>query len=184
MKFLETELAGPVIIELEPKTDERGMFARTFCVDEFAAHGLNTTVAQCNLSFNRVSGTLRGLHYQRAPFGETKVVRCTRGAIFDVIVDLRPSSATYLQHIGVELTADNGRALYVPESFAHGFETLEDQTEVAYQMGSAYVPGAEVGIRFDDPTFAIDWPIPVRCLSDRDAALPHWSTVNVPPVGR
>src|SRR5262249_29122953 len=144
-----------------------------------SAHGLDPTVVQCNISFNRRTGTLRGLHYQAAPFGETKLVRCTRGAIFDVIVDLRPASPTFLRHIGLELTSDNHRAVYVPESFAHGFQTLRDDTEVAYQMGSAYLPGTEHGIRFDDPRLAIQWPVPVRCLSDRDASLPFVASARV-----
>lgn len=169
MRFTETALPGAFVVDLEPHADERGFFARTFCADEFAEHGLKPVVAQANVSFNHRRGTLRGLHYQLPPAAETKFLRCVRGAIYDVIVDLRDDSPTYLNHVGVELTAENRRALYVPEMFAHGFLTLADGTEVTYQVGEFYTPGAERGIRYDDPALGIDWPEPVTVISDKDA---------------
>jgi dTDP-4-dehydrorhamnose 3,5-epimerase len=168
MRFHQTELLGAYVIELEPRADERGFFARTWCQRELAEHGLNTNVVQANMSYNTVKGTLRGMHYQVAPYAETKLVRCTRGAIYDAIVDLRPDSPTYKRWIGVELTADNRRALYVPEGFAHGFITLEDNTDVMYQVTAFYTPGAEGGLRYDDPAFGIAWPVPVSVISDKD----------------
>lgn len=172
MIFIETALKGAFIIELERHTDERGFFARSFCAREFEAHGLNPTVAQCNLSYNHTKGTLRGMHFQVPPASETKLVRCTRGAIYDVIIDLRPDSPTYLEHLAVELSAQTGRALYIPEMFAHGFQTLEDDTEVAYQMGEFYTPGYARGLRYDDPAFNIQWPLPVSIISEKDLAWP------------
>lgn len=172
MKFTPTKLRGAFIIDIETREDPRGGFARTFCQKEFEAHGLKPTVAQCNLSYNHRAGTLRGMHYQVAPACETKLIRCTRGAIWDVIIDMRPDSPTYRQHIGVELTADNHRALYVPEMFAHGYQALTDGAEVVYQVGEFYTPGYERGLRYDDPAFAIDWPMPVSVISDKDAAWP------------
>lgn len=172
MIFIETALKGAFIIELERHTDERGFFARSFCAHEFEAHGLNPTVAQCNLSYNHTKGTLRGMHFQVPPASETKLVRCTRGAIYDVIIDLRPDSPTYLEHLAVELSAQTGRALYIPEMFAHGFQTLEDDTEVAYQMGEFYTPGYARGLRYDDPAFNIQWPLPVSIISEKDLAWP------------
>lgn len=172
MKFVETELAGAFVVELEPHRDDRGYFARTYCAEEFAAHGLEPTVAQCNTSWNARAGTLRGLHFQRPPAAEVKLVRCVRGAIVDVIVDLRPDSPTYLGHVGVELSADNGRALYVPELFAHGYQTLVDDTEVAYQVSAPYAPGHEGGLRPDDPRLGIDWPLPVSVITDKDRSWP------------
>lgn len=168
MKFHQTELAGAYVIEIEPRADERGFFARTWCQQELQQHGLNTNVVQANMSYNTAKGTLRGMHYQVAPYAETKLVRCTRGAIYDVIVDLRPDSPTFARWIGVELTADNRRALYVPEGFAHGFITLEDNTDVMYQVTAFYTPGAEGGLRYDDPAFGITWPRPVTVISDKD----------------
>lgn len=168
MLFTETPLAGAFIIDVETRPDSRGFFARSFCRHEFEAHGLDPAVAQTNLSFNIRKGTLRGLHFQYPPAAETKLVRCTRGAIFDVIVDLRPESPTYLQHVAVELTADNRRALYVPERFAHGFQTLEDATEIGYQVSAFYMPSAEGGLPHDDPRLAITWPLPVAEISDKD----------------
>lgn len=172
MKFTETKLQGAFIVDLKEIGDERGFFARTFCAKEFEQHGLNPNVVQCNLSFNVHKGTLRGMHYQLAPAMENKFVRCTRGALVDVIVDIREGSPTYLQHIGVELTADNRRALYVPEGFAHGFQTLEDNTEACYQVSEFYTPEQERGLRYSDPKLGIDWPLPVATISDKDNAWP------------
>lgn len=158
MIFKETKLKGAFTIDLERIEDNRGFFARAWCKREFEAHGLNSRLVQCNLSFNRFRDTIRGMHYQGSPHEEAKLVRCIRGAIFDVIIDLRRESATYLQWIGVELTAENRKMLYVPENFAHGYQTLEDNSEVLYQVSQFYSPGAERGVRWDDPTFAIEWP--------------------------
>jgi dTDP-4-dehydrorhamnose 3,5-epimerase len=180
MIFNETPLAGAFVIELERREDDRGFFARTFCQKEFADHGLKPTIAQANLAFNVYKGTLRGMHFQYPPAAETKLVRCTRGAILDIIVDLRPESPTYLQHVEVELTADNHRALYVPERFAHGYQVLEDSTETSYQVGEFYTPEAEGGLRHDDPRLGLTWPLPVTELSPKDAA---WSLLDeIEPV--
>jgi dTDP-4-dehydrorhamnose 3,5-epimerase len=176
--FRETPVAGSYIVELERSEDERGFFARTFSVDEFAAHGLETRVDQCSTSFNAKRGTLRGLHYQAAPHGEAKLVRCTRGTIHDVAVDLRPDSPTYLRWVGAELSAENGRALFVPEGCAHGFQTLEDASEVLYQIAGPYVPEAARGVRWDDPAFGIEWPPAPpagRTLAPRDAHYPDFA---------
>ncbi len=178
MIFTETKLKGAFILDLELRADDRGAFARTFCMKEFEAHGLKPTVAQCNLSFNYKAGTLRGMHYQTPPAAETKLVRCTKGAIYDVIIDMRPDSPTYMQHIGVELTADNHRALYVPELFAHGYQALSDGAEVVYQVGEFYTPGYERGIRYDDPAFGIQWPMPVTVISEKDAAWPPFAAMS------
>lgn len=175
MIFTETRLPGAYILDLEPREDSRGFFARTFCRSEFEAHGLKPDVAQCNVSFNHHARTMRGMHYQLPPAAETKLVRCTRGAIYDVIVDLRPGSGTYLQHVGVELTAENRRQLYVPEMFAHGYLTLEPDSEVAYQVGEFYTPGSERGIRWDDPALGITWPLPIEVISAKDAAWPAFA---------
>ena len=172
MIFTETPLKGAFIIDVALREDERGFFARRFCQRAFAAPGLQVDVAQGNLSFNHQAGTLRGMHYQLAPAAETKLVRCTRGAILDVIVDLRPESPTYLQHVAVELSADNRRALYVPELFAHGYQALTDGAEVTYQVGEFYTPGYERGLRHDDPVLGIRWPLPVTVISGKDAAWP------------
>ncbi|NMG18597.1 dTDP-4-dehydrorhamnose 3,5-epimerase [Brasilonema bromeliae] len=180
MIFVETELKDAYIIELEQKQDHRGFFARTFCAQEFEAHGLKPTVAQCNLSFNYKKGTLRGMHYQTLPAAETKLVRCTQGAIYDVIIDMRPESPTYLQYIGVELTAENHRALYVPEMFAHGYQTLTDSAEVAYQVGEFYTAGYERGLRYDDPFFNIQWPLEVTDISEKDK---NWPLMKMMSVG-
>lgn len=155
MKFMETQLEGAFLVEIAPVSDNRGFFSRTFCAREFEEHGLKPTFVQANLSFNHRRGTMRGMHYQQQPAAETKLVRCTAGAIYDVIIDLRPNSPTYLQHVGVELTADNRKALYVPELFAHGYLTLTDNAEVVYQVGEFYAPGYERGLRYDDPKFGI-----------------------------
>jgi dTDP-4-dehydrorhamnose 3,5-epimerase len=179
MIITETKLKGAFTIDLELRADDRGAFARTFCAQEFEKEGLKPIVAQCNLSFNHKAGTLRGMHYQIPPVAETKLVRCTKGAIYDVIIDLNPDSPTYGQHIGVELTADNRRALYVPEMFAHGYQALTDAAEVVYQVGEFYTPGYERGIRYDDPTFNIQWPIPVSVISEKDEAWPKFEAVSV-----
>lgn len=168
MKFLPTPLSGAYVIELEPIEDERGFFARSFCQNEFREHGLDPVVAQCNVSFNRKRGTLRGLHYQAEPHAEAKLVRCTRGAIWDVIVDLREDSSTARKWHAIELTADNRRALYIPPGLAHGFQTLEDDSEVLYQMSEYFHPESARGVRWDDPVLAIDWPLPNPVLSRKD----------------
>jgi len=165
-------LDGAFVVEAEPQADERGLFARTFCRDTFRAQGLHGDFVQCNSSYNRRRGTLRGLHFQAAPHEEIKLVRCTQGAIFDVAVDLRPDSATFCRWRAVELSADNRRALYVPAGFAHGFQTLTDEAEVFYQMSAAYVPDLARGVRWNDPAFAIAWPVEPPILSGRDAAFP------------
>jgi dTDP-4-dehydrorhamnose 3,5-epimerase len=172
MIFSETKLKGAWILDLEKRQDTRGFFARTFCAKEFEAHGLNPAVRQCNLSFNFKTGTVRGMHYQLPPAGETKLIRCTMGAICDVIIDLRPDSPTYLQHVAVELTAENRRALYVPVMFAHGYQTLTDGAEVSYMSGEFYSPQHERGLRHDDPAFNIHWPLPVGDISPKDASWP------------
>lgn len=169
MTFIETALQGAYIIDLELRTDNRGFFARAFCQKEFEGHGLKPVVAQVNLAFNNQKGTIRGMHFQFPPAAETKVVRCTRGAIVDIIVDLRPESATYLQHIAVELNEDNHRALYIPERFAHGYQVLQDKTEISYQAGEFYTPGSEGGLLYNDPRLEISWPLPVTMISERDA---------------
>lgn len=175
MIFNETSLKGAYVIDLEPHQDERGFFARTFCGREFEEHGLISRLVQANISFNHKKGTLRGMHYQLAPFAETKLVRCTRGALYDVIIDVRPDSPTYKQWFGVELTGDNHRMLYVPEGFAHGFQTLEDNTEATYQVSEFYAPGYEQGVRYNDPAFAIQWLLEVQVISDKDRSWPDYS---------
>jgi dTDP-4-dehydrorhamnose 3,5-epimerase len=172
--FTETPLVGAFLIDLEPVADERGFFARSFCRREFTAHGLNPDIAQCNISLNRRRGTLRGMHWQAAPHQEAKLIRCTHGAIHDVIIDLRPGSPTFAAHIAATLTAADRRMLYVPEGFAHGFVTLEDDTEVFYQMSEFYAPECSHGVRYDDPAFAISWPIEILVVSDRDRSYPDW----------
>lgn len=174
MLIQATNLKDAFVIDLEVREDNRGGFARTFCAKEFEEHGMKPTVAQCNLSYNFKKGTLRGMHYQLSPAAETKLIRCTQGAIYDVIIDMRPDSPTYKQHFGVELSAENRRALYVPEMFAHGYQALTDGAEVVYQVGEFYSPGYERGIRYDDPTFGIEWPIPVTVISDKDANWPRF----------
>lgn len=174
MIFEETALPGAYIVRPERRTDERGFFARTWDRAEFAAHGLADSAVQASISFNNARGTLRGMHWQAAPFQETKLVRCTRGALYDVIVDLRPDSPTHRRWIGVELTADNHAALYVPADFAHGFITLEDATEATYLMSQEYAPGYDRGARHDDLAFAIAWPIPVRVIAEKDRRWPDY----------
>ena len=168
MRFVETALRGAYIIELERREDERGFFARAFCQREFTDHGLKPVIAQANLAFNRVRGTVRGMHFQYPPAAETKLVRCTRGAIVDIIVDLRPESPTYLQHVSVELNEDNFRALYVPERFGHGYQVLADATDTMYFVGEFYTPGVEGGLRHDDPRLGLRWPEPVTVISEKD----------------
>ena len=171
MKFLETQLDGPVIIEVEAHQDERGLFARTFCANEFKAHGLPEAFVQGNTSFNAKKGTLRGMHYQSEPSRESKLVRCTAGALLDVIVDLRPDSSTFLQHFGVELTSDNRKALFVPVGFAHGFCVISETAEICYQCSAEYAPESESGIIWNDPSINIDWPITSPIITDQDKAM-------------
>jgi dTDP-4-dehydrorhamnose 3,5-epimerase len=175
MIFSETKLKGVYVIDLEKIEDERGFFARTFCQKEFKAHGLNPRFVQCGISFNKKKGTLRGMHFQAPPFQEAKLVRCTRGAIYDVIIDLRSDSPTFKHWVGVELTAENHRMLYIPEGCAHGFQTLEDNAEVAYQMSEFYHPESARGVRWDDPAFGIGWPEgEIRIISERDRSYPDY----------
>jgi len=172
MKFVATPLAGAFVVELEELADERGFFARSFCREEFERHGLVAAVAQCNVSYNARRGTLRGLHYQGEPHPEAKLVRCTRGAVWDVAVDLRPGSPTRYRWFALELTADNRRALYVPAGFAHGFQSLTDASELLYQMSECYRADLARGVRWDDPRLAIAWPVAPAIVSERDRALP------------
>ena len=173
MIFLETKLKGAFVIELEKREDERGFFARTWCQKEFEANGLKANLVQSNMAFNKRKGTLRGLHYQVAPFEETKLVRCTRGALYDVIIDLRLRSSTYQEWIGVELTDHNHKMLYIPGGFAHGYQTLEDNTEIFYQVSEFFSPEFERGVRWDDPTFMITWPQTAsKIISNKDLS---WS---------
>jgi dTDP-4-dehydrorhamnose 3,5-epimerase len=166
--FTETALSGAFLIDPERREDSRGYFARAFCQHEFADHGLKPVIAQANVAFNNVAGTLRGMHFQFPPKPETKIVRATRGAIVDIIVDLRPESPTFLQSISAELSAENGRALYVPERFAHGYQTLVDETETSYHVGEFYAPETEGGLAYDDPRLALKWPLPVAVISGKD----------------
>ena len=168
MKFTEQMISGVYLIEMEPFKEERGSFARQFCRNELRAHGLDISICQCNLSGNTHKGTLRGLHYQKDPFLEIKMVSCLRGRIFDVVVDLRPDSPTYLKHISTELTEDNNKLLYIPPMCAHGFETLEDNSTVYYQLGEFFHPEAYDGVRWNDPKLAIDWPIKNPIINERD----------------
>lgn len=178
MRFSETNLPGAFVIDPERHADERGFFARTWCREEFAAHALETKLIQCSVSFNTKAGTLRGLHFQADPYPEVKLVRCTRGAIYDVIVDLRAGSPTFRHHFSVTLTAENGRALYIPGNLAHGFLTLEPGTEVFYQMSESFRPDYARGVRWNDPAFGINWPQPVRVISTRDAGYPDFQTAT------
>lgn len=177
MDFSPTPLKDAFVVEIEPHGDSRGFFARAWCRQEFEEQGLSTHVEQCNLSFNETKGTLRGMHFQRPPHSEVKLIRCTRGAIWDVIVDLRPNSETYKRWFGVELTGENRRMLYVPEGFAHGYQTLVDATETLYQVSAAYAPDSEGGVRWDDPAFGIEWPDETaRTISEKDAAWPDFTS--------
>jgi len=176
MIFNETKLPGAFIIEVKRLEDERGFFGRSFCRREFEERGLNPFVAQCNISFNRDAGTLRGMHYQATPYAEEKLVRCTRGALYDVIIDLRPESPTFKQWVSLELTEENCRMLYIPKGFAHGFQTLVDETEIFYQMSAFYHPDSSRGVRWNDPAFGIQWPETERAiLSDRDRVWPDYT---------
>jgi dTDP-4-dehydrorhamnose 3,5-epimerase len=166
--FTQTRLGGAFIIDVERKKDERGFFARAFCQQEFEQQGLNPKIVQSNIASNLLKGTLRGMHFQYPPAAETKLVRCTKGAILDIIVDLRPESGTYLQHVAVELNDRNMRALYVPERFAHGYQVLEDATDTSYQVGAFYSPLHESGLRYDDPRLGLKWPLPVSVISEKD----------------
>ena len=170
MIFTETKLKGAFIVDLDRKTDERGFFARAFCQNEFRDHGLKPVIAQANVASNAKKGTLRGMHFQYPPAAESKLVRCTRGAILDLIVDLRPESPTYLDHISVELNEDNMTALYVPERFAHGYQALRDNTDMSYQAGEFYTPNADSGLPYDDPRLGLKWPLPVSVMSPKDQA--------------
>jgi len=174
MKFTETRLQGAFIIELERLADARGFFARTWCQREFETHGLNPALAQCNISFNAKRGTLRGMHHQTAPHEEAKLVRCTMGAIYDVIIDLRPASPTYMEWESVELTSQNRTMLYIPEAFSHGFLTLADDTEVFYQMSQFYAPECAAGIRWNDPQFNITWPEDIHIIAEKDMQFPDY----------
>lgn len=175
MIFTETKLGGAYVIDVERREDERGFFARVWCEREFSEHGLETRHAQSNIAFNRHKGTLRGMHYQQPPHAETKLVSCFRGSIYDVIIDIRPDSATFKEWLGVELTAENRRMLLVPEGFAHGYQTLEDDTEIFYQVSEFYAPEVEGGIRWDDPAFEIQWPAATeRIISEKDRDWPDF----------
>ncbi len=176
MIFSETSLPGAFVIELEELRDERGFFARSFCAREFAAHGLEAAVKQCNVSFNTRRGTLRGMHFQAIPHEEAKLVRCTAGSIYDVIVDLRPHSRTYLKHFAIHLDAPSRRMLFAPAGFAHGFLTLEDNVEVFYQMFQYYAPESARGIRWNDPALRIEWPMQPTVISQRDGSYPDWES--------
>lgn len=180
MRFIPTPLSGAYIIEPERMADHRGFFARTWCQKEFAEQELDPDLVQCSISFNKTKGTLRGMHFQAPPFAETKVVRCTQGSLYDVIVDLRPDSETYLQWTAAELTAENRNALYIPKGFAHGFQTLADNTEVFYQMSDFFAPGYARGFRWNDPQFNITWPEQVTVISDRDQSYEDLTPKNLP----
>jgi dTDP-4-dehydrorhamnose 3,5-epimerase len=174
MLFRDTTLNGALLIEPERREDERGFFARTWCQDEFASNGLETCFVQCNISFNKRKGTLRGMHFQADPYPEARLVRCTQGAVHDVIIDLRPRSATFKQHWSVVLSAENRLMLYVPKHFAHGFLTLVNDAEVFYQMSESYHPDAARGVRWNDPAFGLKWPGEVQVISERDQTYPDF----------
>jgi dTDP-4-dehydrorhamnose 3,5-epimerase len=172
MKFAKTSLADAMVIDVDRFDDDRGYFARTFCTEEFGQHGLETAFAQQNHSYSRTRGTLRGMHFQKSPHAEVKLVRVVQGALYDVIIDLRPDSPTYLKWESFELTSENARTLYVPMGFAHGFQTLSDDTHVIYQISHPYKPDAASGLRYDDPALGIAWPLPVASMSEKDTAWP------------
>lgn len=182
MRIESTSLPGVYTLSLERIEDERGYFARTFCAHEFSAAGLDPCVAQCNISYNHRQGTLRGMHFQLPPASETKLVRCTRGAIFDVALDVRPASPTFGRWVGRELSADNGAMLYIPKGFAHGFQTLTDDAEVYYQMSEFYTPALGAGVRWNDPAFGIAWPLPVSVMAARDRDYPDVDLVRLAPL--
>ena len=175
MIFTETKLKGAYVIDLERVTDERGFFARSWCAKEFSSHGLSPAIVQANVGHSTKKGTIRGMHFQIAPSAEVKVVHCSRGSLYDVIIDLRDGSPTRGQWVGAELTADNGRMLYVPEGFAHGYQTLEDETDLVYQTSQFYAREAAKGVRYNDPAFAIAWPLPVSVVSSGDTNWPDYS---------
>ncbi len=175
MRMTETKLKGAFVIDVDRREDNRGFFGRMFCQNEFAMHGLNSRIAQANVGSNIRQGTVRGMHFQYPPAAETKYVRCTRGAILDIIVDLRPESPTYLEHVAVELSADNQRGLYIPERFAHGYQTLEDRTDTVYIVGEFYSPDMEGGLLYDDPRLGLTWPLPVTTISEKDA---RWALLD------
>ena len=179
MIFNETGLRGAFVIELERRGDERGFFARAFCMREFEAHGLKPVIAQANVAVSKSKGTLRGMHFQFPPAAETKLVRCTKGAILDIIVDLRPESPTYLEHVAVDLDEENQRALYVPERFAHGYQTLTENTHTSYQVGEFYAPQHEGGLKYDDPRLGLKWPLPVTSISPKDGQWKLLSEVGI-----
>jgi dTDP-4-dehydrorhamnose 3,5-epimerase len=181
MVFSETNLKGAFIIDLEPRQDARGFFARSFCAHEFAARGLTLNTVQCNLAFTRHRGTVRGMHYQSPPAAEAKLVRCTKGAIYDVAVDLRPDSQTYWQCVGIELSAANHRAFLIPKMFAHGYQALTDDVEVTYQVDEFYAPDCERGLRYDDPALNISWPLPPVEVSAKDKAWPLLNSASLVP---
>ena len=178
MKIHESTLSGAYVIEPDRIEDERGFFARSWCQKEFAEFGLNPAITQCNISYNHRRGTLRGMHFQKPPYGETKLVRCTTGAVYDVIIDLRPESASYLRWFGIELSAENRVMLYIPDGFAHGFLTRTDSAELFYQMSNDFVPGSGAGVRWNDPAFEIAWPEPPVVISDRDNSYPDFIQVS------
>jgi dTDP-4-dehydrorhamnose 3,5-epimerase len=172
--FKELDLIGAYLVDIEPRADDRGFFARTFCEDEFASSGLVTRFPQASISYNARRGTVRGMHFQAAPHEETKLVRCVTGAVYDVIVDVRPNSPTYLRSMGVELSAKNRSALYIPRGFAHGFQTLVDDSELLYMIDVNYVAEAARGVRWNDPSINVNWPDPIEVIADRDASFPDW----------
>jgi len=176
MRYRPTSVAGVTVVDIEPHRDHRGFFSRSFCAAEFAKYGLDSGVAQTNICFNHARGTVRGLHRQAPPYAEAKLVRCTRGAIVGVAVDVRPESSTYCKHVMVELTADNRRALFLPPYVAHGFQTLTDNTEVIYQVSGAHAPRGEEGFRFNDPEFGIKWPLPATVISEKDSS---WEVLDM-----
>lgn len=175
MQFIPVGLDGVYLIEPELISDSRGFFARTFCINEFKDNGLNSNLVQCNISYNKLRGTLRGMHFQKSPYPETKLVRCTQGSIYDVIIDLRSDSQTFTHWFGAELSADNRKALYIPEGFAHGFVTLADSSEVLYQMSEIFHSEYAGGVRWDDPAFAIEWPEPIKVIAERDQSYPDFN---------
>lgn len=172
MRFLETPLSGAYVMEVEKREDERGFFGRSWCARELAEHGLDTSVVQANVSFNKAKGTVRGMHFQSAPHEEVKIVRCTRGSMYDVIVDLRPESPTYCQWFGIELSADNYRMLYIPKRFGHGYQTLEDDVDLMYMVSSSFAPEHATGVRHDDPAFGITWPLSITMINEKDRSWP------------
>jgi dTDP-4-dehydrorhamnose 3,5-epimerase len=179
MIFTPTALAGAYLVDLERREDERGFFARAFCQREFEERGLRPVIAQANVGFNRRRGTIRGMHFQYPPSRETKLVRCTRGSMLDIIVDLRPESPTYLQHVAVELSASNGRGIFIPERFAHGYQALEDDTETTYHVGDFYEPSLEGGLPHDDPALGLTWPLTLSVISDKDRGWRPYAVVEV-----